>query len=842
MSNGRISRANRRYPSARRRRARYQGALIARRPVGLPPHLMPGVTRRKKLNSTRTAGVLIAFGALSLLVLVIGAIGVVSSTAAAITGTVYAYREVNKDLPNAAEVAVDTFETTKILDRNGVPLQQVDQQEGGWRTFVALDQVSQYAIDATVASEDATFWSHYGVEPIALIRLAVINLSGSGTSGGSTITQQLARGLYPEQIGTELSPTRKFKEALAAIALDDEFSKEDILTMYLNQIFYGQRSYGIEAAANTYFNKHADELTLGEASLLAGLPQAPSFFDPTVRFDQAKIRQQYVLNQMVKLGYITEAEAKAAFEENLDPQTRNGAVLHAPHFTQYVRTYIEDRWPGALYNGGLTITTSLDVELQEEAERLVANGVAEISGYNRNNGSMVAMVPWNGQILVMVGSASFDDPFIGGQVNYAIEKRQPGSSMKPVVYAAAFESGWNPATMVMDGTLQEPTGDPANPYYSPNNYSGNFYGAVSVRTALANSFNIPAVKAIKYAGIEHVMDLAKRMGMEESLDRPYYDYGLSLSLGSGEVQLLEHTNVYATFANNGKYVAANPIMKIVDSQGNVLYDVERDKPWEAAPQGLRAEYAYQITSILTDNQSRALIFTENNLFGNTQEALGRPTAAKSGTTDNWRDIWTMGYTTDLAVGVWVGNTSSDGSSPPELPELDGIAGAGPIWQDMMFLMHQDSRWSGYLDGPNGRPLSENFPVPSGIYEGEVCAATGGKPVAGFETRTEVLVRGGGPSLRCDQISAYDAEELQKEQDDMRENGGKYVGAAYDRVAMYADAVRGFNSGGSSFDSSPQIVDINDDGSSNEITNPDTTTNDQVPTETSNSPPIISTDD
>jgi membrane peptidoglycan carboxypeptidase len=781
---------------------------LARRAGGLPPHLLPGITSRRRKDNRRTAGIMVAAGALLGVFLIILLVGFVTSTAAAIGGTVHAYKEVNKDLPNAAQVAVDTFETTTITDRNGVKLQSVDQVEGGWRTFKPLDQMSQYVIDATVAAEDATFWTHYGVEPIAIIRGAVINLNGSGSSGGSTITQQLARGLYPEQVGTDISVTRKVKEALVAVAIDDEFSKEDILTMYLNSIFYGQRSFGIEAAANTYFNKHADELTLGEASLLAGLPQAPSFFDPTVRFDQAKKRQKYVLDQMVKYDYITPQQAKDAFNENLDPQTRNGSVEHAPHFTQYVRSYIEEHWPGALYNGGLTITTSIDVELQEEAERIVANGVAEAAGYERNNAAMVIMVPWSGQILAMVGSASFDDPFIGGQVNYAIEKRQPGSSMKPIVYAAAFESGWNPGTVVMDDPIKEPTGNPDNPYYEPKNYSGSFNGAVSVRQALANSYNIPAVKAIKYAGIEHVMDLAKRMGMEKSLDRPYYDYGLSLSLGSGEVQLLEHTNVYATFANLGTYVPANPILKIVDSQGNVLYDVERDKPWENATQALKAEYAYQIMTILTDNESRSLVFGENNLFGNTQSELGRPTAAKSGTTDSWRDIWTMGYTTDVAIGVWMGNTSFDGSSPLELPELDGIAGAGPIWQDAMLMMHNDSRWSDYLDGSNGRPLNEDFARPAGIYQGEICDATGGKPVAGFETHEEWLVKGEGPSLRCDQISAYDAKELEDAVDDLQ-NSGPWTGSAWDRIMRYRDAVSGFNTGYESYDDSPPIESIDD---------------------------------
>lgn len=809
MSHGRIAKANRRYPTAKRRARRNPGSLQARRAVGLPPNLLPGVTGRGKKQSRKGAGILVAAAALLIVFTLISMVGFAVSSAAAVGGTVRAYREINKDLPDAASVAVDTFETTTIRDRNGEILQKVDQPEGGWRTFVALDQVSQYVIDATVAAEDATFWSHFGIEPIAFGRIAMINLSGSGSSGGSTITQQLARGLYPEQIGNDISVTRKFKEAMAAVALDQEFSKEDILTMYLNQIFYGQRSYGVEAAANTYFNKSAKDLTLGEASLIAGLPQAPSFFDPTVRFDQAKKRQLYVLNQMVKYGYITETEANKAFKEQLDPQKPDGSVRHAPHFTQYVRGYIEDRWPGALYRGGLNITTSIDIELQERAQQIVTNGVAEISGYNRNNGAMVVMVPWSGQILAMVGSASFDDPFIGGQVNYAVEKRQPGSSIKPVIYANAFRYGWNPGTVVLDGPIKEPIGDAdgdGNPdFYEPNNYSSLFYGAVSVRTALSNSLNIPAVKAIEYTGVQSAMDLATDMGLLTSLDRPASDYGLSFSLGTSEVRLFEHTNVYSTFANGGKFVEANPILKIEDSQGNVLYDVKRDKPWEQAPQVLKAEYAYQISSILTDAEARTMIFGPNNLFTNTQEQLGRPTAAKSGTTDSWRDIWTMGYTSDLAVGVWVGNTSSDGTSPLQLPELDGIQGAGPIWQKMMLEMHQDSRWSKLLVGPNGRAMAENFARPPGIYEGDICVATGGKPTGGEETRKELLVRGEGPSLDCNQLSAYQAEELDDALDDISQSGGRYTNGGVDKVQRYASAIRGGVSGSTTVDNSPPIV-------------------------------------
>lgn len=798
MSNGRIARANRRYPDARRRSARYGQALRARRAVGLPPHLLPGVSGRDEKKGHGYLKFIIAGAALTLVALIVGTVMLIASTAAAVGATVDQYRTVNKGLqPGAAQVAAETFETTRISDRNGVLLQEVEPEGlGGYRTYVDLEDISPYLIEATVAAEDATFWSHYGVEPIAIIRGALINASGSGSSGGSTITQQLARGLYPDQIDpNDISYTRKFKEALAAVELDRTYSKQDILSMYLNLIFYGQRSYGIEAASQTFFSKHASELTLAEATLLAGLPQAPSYYDPTVNLGQAKKRQEYVLRQMVEYDYITPEEAEEAAKVVLHPSDRNSSIRHAPHFTIYVEDYLKQKYgEEAFFKGGLQVTTSIDVEFQEEAERILERGLAEYGvPYGRNNAAMVVMQPWSGEILAMVGSAGFNDSLIGGQNNYTLAPLQPGSSIKPVVYAAAFESGWNPASVILDTPMKRRDTSQPNGYYEPQNYSGLSYGAVSVRTALANSLNIPALKAIEYAGIAHTQDLAHRMGMTESLYGDPGLYGISLALGSGEVTVLEHTNVFSTFANNGRYVPANPIRKITDARGNVLYDVEKEVETNPGQQALRAEYSYQVTSILTDNQARAMIFSENNLFGNTQEQLGRLVAAKSGTTNGWKDIWTMGYTTDVAIGVWMGQTTATGDRFQELPERDGIQGAGPIWADTMLELHQNAKWAELLSGPNGRPLPEEFPVPPGIYRGEVCAATGHKATSGFSDKEEWLVRGEGPSLRCDQLSAYEYAQLLDALNTMNQ-GGRFTGNGQGSVYQYASTV-GVSRGG-----------------------------------------------
>jgi len=786
MTHGRISRASQRYPDAKRRAARYGKTRYGRRAKALPPHLMPGITSRDKSKKPKFLGGPVAiFSMLGVAALVFGIVFLVItviSSALGVAGTMAAYRDVNEELPNAAEVAVDTFQTTRIHDRNGVLLQEVDNPNYGWRTFVPLEGVSKHFINATVSAEDSTFWTNEGVEPYAIMRGAFINVSGSGSSGGSTITQQLVRAIYPDQIsGLDISYTRKGREALAAVALAQQYSKTDILTMYVNQIYYGNRAYGIEAAADTYFDKHADELTLAEASYLAGLPQSPSWFSEN--FDQAKIRQEYVLDQMVKYRYITRAEADAAFAEPLnDNGGRSGAVLAAPHFTEYVRQYIVENYGEEALYGGLQITTSIDLELQEQAEQILANGVRDMEIYERNNGAMVVMVPWSGEVLAMVGSADFDNALINGEVNYSTSLIQPGSSIKPIVYAAAFENGLNPGSVLMDVPTEWE--NPGEAPYVPQNYTGSFYGAISVREALANSLNIPAVKATEFVGVQTVMDTARDMGMVDSLEEEASYYGLSIGLGAAEVELLEHTNAYATLANNGTNIPPHPIIEIKDSQGNVLYALDEEQVEEDSSQAIPSGNAYQVTSVLTDNDAREMVFGPTNLFGQTQEQLGRPTAAKSGTTDDWKDLWTMGYTTDVAIGVWVG--VSGGANTVGLVELDGSEAAGPIWQDMMVEIHSNAAFSSLLNGPDGNPLPEEFPVPDDAFEGEICAVTGHQPGQGVTTE-EWLVRDQEPDQDCGELSDWEREQLDEAIAATREGGVRWAGDAINTIARYASA-------------------------------------------------------
>jgi 1A family penicillin-binding protein len=788
MSHGRIARASHRHPIARARANRYRGSIRARRVSVLPPHLLPGVTGRRRKGNSRKLAWLIAGLSVIVGAMMLAFVALVASSVAGVVATVDAYKDVNADLPDAGTIAVDSFQTTRIFDRDGNLLQEIDDPLYGWRTFVTLDEISPDLINATIAAEDSTFWTHYGVEPVAIVRGVLINVSGTGTSGASTISQQLVRSLFPEQIGFDVTYTRKFREAMAAIELERRYSKEDILTMYLNLIFYGERSYGIEAASITFFDKHAKDLNLAEASLLAGLPQRPTDYNPVDNYGVAKQRQRYVLNQMVKYGYITRAEADDAWNVPLNPGTRTNAIQNFPHFVEYVKDYVEQNFgPEALLRGGLNITTSIAPAVQDRAQEILTQQVQQnLVPRGANNAAMVVMVPYTGEVLAMVGSANYDDELIDGQVNNATAGHQPGSSFKPMVYSAAFEAGWSPGYVVIDAPFERQT--PTGPY-RPQNYTQLNYGAVTVRTALANSLNIPAVKAADYVGVPAVMDVARRMGMTQSFDHDADFYGLSIALGGAEVQLVEQTNAYATFANGGKHVPANPILKVEDSQGNVLYELDRKKSLAEADQAISAEHAYMIGSILTDDQARGMVFTRPNLFEQTQKELDRPTAAKSGTTNNWTDIWTMGFTTDLAIGVWVGNTDNTPIAQP----LDGIQGAGPIWSQMMIDMHKNPEFAKFLNGPDGRPIAEEFPRPAGIYLGDLCAATGHRPDGGGQVRQDLLIRGEGPALRCDQLNAWERSELGDAMRAIREGKGRFTGDAVSTINRYASAV-GFDSG------------------------------------------------
>ncbi len=693
------------------------------------------------------------------------------------------YASIARDLPPPDELQAraSQFASTLIYDREGKVLNEVADPNYGRRTVVPIDQISQYLKDATVATEDPNFYSHPGVDPVGLGRAVFYALRNRDLSGpgGSTITQQLVKLTF---LSAEKTISRKVKEAILATEITRRYPRDEILQIYLNEVNYGNLAYGIEAAAETYFDKHASELTLAESAMLAGLPQAPAYYDPYSKMWEAdgqpgavKRRQGVVLRLMVEREYISTEQADAAWAEplNLQPLRQVYDSRH-PHFVLYARSQVEQVLGPELANkGGLRIYTTLDPQLQAAAEEQVRQQVARLSDQNATNGAVVAIRPATGEILALVGSADFNNADISGQVNMAISPRQPGSAIKPFVYLATFEMPaevntapeavsaaqaarlasvaqptvegqapnpaevsaieppgyWTAGTAILDVKTEFPDG--ANPPYVPANYDEKDHGLVNVRTALGNSFNIPAVKALQHAGIERLKDVASRAGIT-TLTRP--DYGLSLALGGGDVTLLELTGAYATLANNGVRTGASPVACVLDDQGRLIW---RGAAAESVSGCLGAtadlalgvavtpvaplqvfdpQHAYLITSILADPAARSM------MFGGVREMTlpDRPAAVKTGTTNDYRDAWTMGYTPDLAVGVWVGNADYT-----EMQRLAGSLGAAPIWQAVM------------VQGLQGRPASQ-FTEPAGMLRAQVCAESGTQPSEACPNRREEL--------------------------------------------------------------------------------------------------------
>lgn len=693
-----------------------------------------------------------------------------------------------EDLPSIGEIEARQFETTKIYDRNGTLLYEVSDPEFGWRTYLSLDEITSsggnnHIVNATIAAEDQTFWENYGVEPLAIVRGAFINVSGRGSSGGSTITQQLVRQLYPEKIGFDRSLDRKVREAIVAVQLTQTYSKEQILELYLNSIFYGNRSYGIDAASQAYFNKRPSELSLAEASMLAGLPQAPSYYDPTINMEAAKARQRYVLDQMVESGFITPVEADAAWEEILIPQSRENRYNLTPHWVNFVIDQLEARFGAeAVYRGGLQVRTTLDYDLQLAAQETVMSHLDTLRPYNVNNGTLVAILPSTGEIVAMIGSRDYDDESISGQVNVAVSERQPGSAFMPITYAAAFEKGWYPGTIILDYQTRYETPGAPEPEYVPQNTPNAFHGAVTAREALGMSLNIPAVKAIEFAGVENTIDLAHRIGIREGLWRGTGVYGLALTLGGGEVSPLELTNAYATFANSGRYVPYSAILEVAGPDGEILYSSNPETALARGRQVMEPGHAYEITSILSDDAARRPTYGAGNALEFPD--LARPVAAKTGTSADFRDNWTVGYSTDLVVGVWVGNTDN-----APMKAIDGVAGAAPIFHDFMVRAH-DADLADALATPGGSSIDSAFARPDDIIEIDVCTATGKLPIDGESSYREVMTKRHKPAVRCDQLTQREADELRKALDDLIVNGDRYTEAGVESLLRYAEAVGG----------------------------------------------------
>jgi 1A family penicillin-binding protein len=601
--------------------------------------------------------------------------------------------------------------SSKVYDRHGRLLFEMPPPHTGRHSPVPLSEVPEALRQAIVATEDASFYQNSGVDGWAILRAVWINLRGGEIlSGGSTITQQLARNLLMSpQERYERTLTRKLREAVLAWRIARHYTKDEILELYLNEIYFGNMAYGIEAAAQAYFGKHVRDLDLAECAILAGLPQAPEYYNPLENLKKAKARQAVVLGLMVKNGYLREEQARRAEEEKLYFASAPFDI-RAPHFVMYVRGLLErELGLERLEQGGLHIYTTLDLDLNETARDIVRYRLARLAecngqrancppgGHNVRNAALVALDPQTGEILAMLGSPDYFSARIDGAVNGTTALRQPGSSIKPITYAAAFQEGeLTPATMMLDVRTAFVTKE-GTPYV-PLNYDLQFRGPVRLREALASSYNVIAVQVLDTIGVEAMTGLARRMGIT-TLDDPDR-LGLAVTLGGGEVRLLELTAAFAALANGGQAIQPMAIRRVEDSDGHLLWSQGHG----IGERVLDERVAYLISNILDDDVARIPSFGEGGVL-----ALGRSAAVKTGTTTDFRDNWTIGYTPDLVVGVWAGNADNE-----PMREVSGITGAAPIWHDFMETA---------LKGQPG----QEFEQPDGLVEVEICALSGLRP-------------------------------------------------------------------------------------------------------------------
>lgn len=567
-------------------------------------------------------------------------------------------------------------QSTKIYDRTGEIL-LFDLHEDIRRTVVPLEDMSRHLKNATIAIEDAEFYSHHGIRPMRTLKAVLDNITTGdllGGQGGSTITQQVIKNTL---LTKDKKISRKVKEWILALKVERILSKDEILELYLNEAPYGGNIYGAEEASQHFFSKSAHDLSLVEAAYLAALPQAPSRYSPYGgHTDLLEARKNLVLSQMLTEGFITEEEYQEARTEEVVFEQYGDTNIKAPHFVFYVREYLEEKYGReAVYESGLKVITTLNYDLQKIGEEVVSEFAhTNEENFNAENAALVAIDPKTGQILTMVGSRDYFDEDIDGKFNITTAYRQPGSTFKPIVYATAFERGYTPETVVFDVPTQFSVNCEPNNFtstdgcYSPVNYDGVFRGPMTFRNALAQSINIPAIKALYLSGVNNALETAEKLGIT-SLTQKADHYGLPLVLGGGEVSPLEITSAYATFANNGVRHPHTAILRVEDAAGTVLEEYEE----EEGSQAISAQSARLVTNVLSDIQARTPAYGENSFsFGNQQVAV------KTGTTNDFRDVWIMGYTPNIAVGTWGGNNDNS----PIVKKVAGFVLA-PMWRAFM---------------------------------------------------------------------------------------------------------------------------------------------------------------
>ncbi|HNV97572.1 MAG TPA: PBP1A family penicillin-binding protein [bacterium] len=572
----------------------------------------------------------------------------------------------SRDLPDPNKI-IDrsVIQSTKIYDKTGEHL-LYDLHGTQQRTLIEINTLPDYVINATISIEDKNFYKHKGISILSIIRAQIVpRLQGKRAQGGSTLTQQFVKNAI---LTNERSLGRKIKEWILSYKIEQKYSKQEILKMYFNEIPYGSVAYGIESASNIYFDKSAKDLTIAESAILAALPQAPSYYSPygphrDILFD----RQKYILKLMKDQGYINEDQYNNALNEKVTFKQKKDNI-QAPHFVFYVKDLLSQMLgERVVEEEGLKVITTIDYDLQKKAQEIIEEKTADYpKKYGANNAALISIDIKNGDILTMVGSRDFFNDEIDGQVNVVTSSRQPGSSIKPIIYSQAFEKGYQPETIVFDVPTIFKT-DLTD--YEPKNYDLQTHGPVSLRKALAGSLNIPAVKVLYLVGISDALNALKNFGY--STIRQEKDYGLSLTLGGLEVKMIEHLNAFAVFARDGVKKQNRAILKIEDAKGKTIYEAKNT----SGERVLSEESARKVNNILSDNSARSFIFGEKNYL----TMGGTPIAAKTGTTNDFNDAWTVGYTTNVATAVWVGNNNNKKMSAG----ADGSVVAAPIWNAFM---------------------------------------------------------------------------------------------------------------------------------------------------------------
>jgi len=673
------------------------------------------------------------------------------------------YSYILKDLPSPNNLQRPLALTTKLYDRNGKILYKIYREQN--RTKLSLNEIPLTLRQATIAIEDKTFYQHPGISWQGIARAIYLLVFENKITGGSTITQQLVKNTL---LTSEQTLKRKVKELVLALLVEKHYSKDQILEMYLNESGYGGASYGVEEASQKYFGKSVKSLSLAEMAFLAGLPASPTLFSPFGNHpEMAKIRQTQVLRRMAEDGYITEEQAQEALKEPLNFSPQKQEIL-APHFVMYVKEILAKKYGERMVEeGGLEVTTSLDLDLQEKVQKIVQTEVEKLKPLRISNGAALVTQPQTGEILAMIGSKDYFATDIDGNYNVTTALRQPGSSIKPVTYSIALERGFTPATIIDDSPITFKV--PGQPPYSPKNYDNRFHGNIPVRVALGSSYNVPAVKILSAFGVIEMIKRGQQLGITSWNDPS--QYGLSLTLGGGEVKMTDMAVVYGTFADAGKRVSLKPILQVKDSSGKILeeetcnqeyvsqkkFDFRQliNQPVQAATtvcaeQVLEPKIAYLLTNILADNGARTPAFGPNSQL----VIPGHEVAVKTGTTTNMRDNWTIGYTPSFLAATWVGNNDNS----PMSYVASGVTGASPIWNKIMTLLLKDL--------PN-----ETFNQPKEIVTVKICQLTGSLNCDGCPNpKEEYFIDGTQPKTKCDpeKIRQTLEEKAQLEEEQARQ--------------------------------------------------------------------------